>query len=582
MKKKLISLFLSLALALAPLPAAVAAGNQVVVLRLGYNQMAVGGNLQQVDEGNPAVIPLLEDGRTLVPVSRIVAAFGGASGWDGATQSATFSLNGHKVAARIDSKSITADGRPVTMDISARLIQDRTYVPLRAVLEGLGLTVNYNQKYQLILVSEQALDMDRYTAVPGVTDLLTATGAIPPLLAKGIDTPALSGGYDITSKAGTYIPDLGPATGGVFHSNEPVNQNSDHMESYHNDYPRSYDEAEGVLREYYEAISALPYFEVVEELNLKYSFYRCSFRYTGTGPVKKNSLTSLSGDVCDLELYWEKRTPTIRVYFAKGLQLVDTGLRLSISEEGDANFRVVGNYLTDGYSVQNGVYQNLSDGKLAVKSRECAMLVNGKSVKAKVDFHTEHPNETWAYDKFSISGFDRTTCMEFAFPMNYAQTGDVYTVNQFVRQDIWPFGATDKGHQWGFAVSADNGNNWVMPLDNGKNVFEGCNVRVLQWDKTGDTVVYFAAKLLLNNQDYEIEGLLAAPNRVNAENQSSGGSGEPGDCWYCGGSGVCPTCGGSGKVSNWMPGTTHTYLEQNCTDCYRDGVCRYCNGTGKH
>ena len=165
--------------------------------------------------------------------------------------------------------------------------------------------------------------------------------------------------------------------------------------------------------------------------------------------------------------------------------------------------------------------------------------------------------------------------------MNYGQTGDFYTAADFRRWTEYPTSTTNKGALWAFAVSANNGNNFVMPMANMENTYEAVNVRVLKWDKTGDTVIYFYAKLSLNGSPYEVEGLLAAPNREEKQQQSTGGAPGEQECWYCGGSGTCPTCGGSGKVSNWMPGTTHTFLEQNCTDCYRDGKCRMCGGSGR-
>lgn len=450
-----------------------------------------------------------------------------------------------------------------------------TYVPIRALGQALKYEVGWDGATSSVTVTTDG------TAKPLVPDNPGKPAApVAGQIAPAIDVPTLSGGYDTSSRAGVYIPHLGAATGGVFSSDQPVNSDGNNMDTFHNGYPREESEAVEVLREYYDAICALPYFEAVEKLNEKNGFWRCSFRYTGTGAVKKDLLKSFSGDVCDFDIYLENGGRNIHLQYAKGLQIVDTGLRLSISAEGSANFQVVGSHLTDAYQYQNGVYQNVG-GELSVKSGECALLVNGEKCKGTVEFITQYPKERNAADKFTVSGFRRSDWIQFAFPMNYVQGGDVYTVEKFVRQDYWPFGATDLSHQWGFAVSAQNGQDPVMPLDNDKNLFAGCNVRVLQWDKTGDTVVYFAAGLTLNGSPYTVEGLLAAPNRTAEEERPSGSSSGEKDCWYCGGSGTCPTCGGSGRVSNWMPGTTHTFLDQNCTDCYRDGKCRFCNGTGR-
>jgi hypothetical protein len=46
----------------------------------------------------------------------------------------------------IDIKTMTVDGAKVTLDAPAALVEDRTLVPLRAVVEHLGGTISWNAK----------------------------------------------------------------------------------------------------------------------------------------------------------------------------------------------------------------------------------------------------------------------------------------------------------------------------------------------------------------------------------------------------------------------------------------------------
>lgn len=596
---RLAAALLSLSLLLTAVPAGIAAGDAPVPE--GVTPVAIlidGQPFSGKNERGETVRPFAYDGTTYVPIRALGNALGYGVNWDSAKACVVVDTKGKPTALSTKTGGTEAPLPPGVSKIDKILINKQvfkgynergekvapfaydgtTYVPIRALGLALKYEVGWDGKTSSVTVSTGG------TAVPapGETGAPSSgnTGApVAGQIAGAIAAPTLDQGYDVSTKAGTWIPDLSAATGGIFYSDKPLNNDGNNMDSFHSDYPREEGEVVDVLREYCDAIRALPYFEVVEELNLKSGFYRCSFRYTGTGAVKTNALKSFSGDVCDFDIYLEDGERDIHLYYAQGLQVVDTGLRLTLSAEGSANFQVVGDHLTDAYQYQNGVYRN-AGGQLSVKSGECALLVNGESCKGTVDFVTQYPNESNAADVFTVSAFRRSDWFQFAFPMNYAQAGDVYTVEKFLRQSYWDYGATDKFHQWGFAVSAQNGQDPVMPLDNDQNLFQGCNVRVLQWDKSGDTVVYFAAKLTLNGSPYTVEGLLAAPNRTE-EAQPSGGSGGEGECWYCGGSGTCPTCGGSGKVRNWMPGTEHTFLEQNCTDCYRDGRCRHCGGSGR-
>lgn len=153
---------LALALLLTPAPVRAAEEQEVVLLKIGCGWMtAEKGNEAwngPVDPDNEAVVPVAQNNRTLVPVSRIVSAFGGKSGWYQSTNTAFFTLGKHRVEVTIGSNQITVDGESRVMDAAAQAMHGRTYVPLRAVLEGLGLTVDYEAENQVIAVSDGPLE----------------------------------------------------------------------------------------------------------------------------------------------------------------------------------------------------------------------------------------------------------------------------------------------------------------------------------------------------------------------------------------------------------------------------------------
>lgn len=132
-----------------------------VVLGIGYNKMCVNETVSQVDELNANVYPIAENNRTLVPVSRIVDAFGGVSTWDAKTNNTTYTLGNYKVEHVIGSQDVIiqkgSQRQKKTMEAPSKAMNNRTYVPVRYVLEGLGLEVDYEPTYQLIIVSNQDL-----------------------------------------------------------------------------------------------------------------------------------------------------------------------------------------------------------------------------------------------------------------------------------------------------------------------------------------------------------------------------------------------------------------------------------------
>lgn len=576
--QKAFSLLLGASLLLSLLPVALAAGSvQVVVLKLGSNQMVVGDQLRQVDEDNAAVVPFAENGRTLVPVSRIVSAFGGRSSWEAGTNSTVFSLSGHQVNHIIGSKTVEVDSRPVEMEVPSRALNNRTYVPVRYVLEGLGLTVNYEPQGQYIIVSDGPVDQSALASLPQVRKL--ASAAVPASvitqgtrIAPAVSRASAEPSYDTASLSGVYLPDLAATSGRLLSAGDDPNDREDNYVTYHAGWDSDTADIQAAVREYCDLLSSLPYLEVAQPLVTQWGYTSMGWRYTGTGSVRTGKGSSFNTKaVCDVNFYMEENGRKVSFWIADGLQVVD-------AEAG----QVWGDRACDAYYNNGGTYYNSSDAALSVKSGQCALLVNGASYTGSVDFHTESSDESWAVDKFTVSGFKRSDWVEIAFPMNYAQAGDIYTTKDFQRYSEYPYSTTNMGETWAFAVSSANGSNFVMPMANADNLYDGVTVRVLQWNKSGDTVIYFCGKLLLDGRSYEVEGLLAAPNRVAGKEQNSGSGGLFDDiCRSCNGTGTCPDCGGSGKTTKWLPGTTHTYVEQNCTGCHGTGRCRDCYGDGR-
>lgn len=95
------------------------------------------------------VNPFIEDGRTLVPMRAIFEAIGASVTWDGETRLAIalYQINGEPnyIALQIDNKTAHVNDSKVELDVPARIVGDRTFVPLRFISETIGKTVTWNQ-----------------------------------------------------------------------------------------------------------------------------------------------------------------------------------------------------------------------------------------------------------------------------------------------------------------------------------------------------------------------------------------------------------------------------------------------------
>ena len=103
------------------------------------------------------VPPQVENGRTLVPVRALAEGLGARVSYENGL--VTIAHRGATVVLKPGSSEAWVGGRLVVLEVPARVENGRTLVPLRFVSEGLGAKVNYYQESNLIAVSGDAPEM---------------------------------------------------------------------------------------------------------------------------------------------------------------------------------------------------------------------------------------------------------------------------------------------------------------------------------------------------------------------------------------------------------------------------------------
>lgn len=98
------------------------------------------------------VHPFIEKDRTYVPIRFIAEELGYDVTWDGIRKEVHITDGKSKVQLAIESKVMTIDGKDVILDAPAKLKDDRTFVPLRAIAEAFGEKVNWSQDYQTVFI----------------------------------------------------------------------------------------------------------------------------------------------------------------------------------------------------------------------------------------------------------------------------------------------------------------------------------------------------------------------------------------------------------------------------------------------
>jgi len=129
----------------------------------------VGRDIIQIDPENKAVVPVIINDRTLVPVRFIAESFGMEVSYDDSTKNVLLSGNGYKVRMTLDKNEYTVNDIPLKMDVPAQTIQGRTMIPLRAMAEAIGMNVEWDQQNNLIYIGSvpfyNKADAGRYAAI---------------------------------------------------------------------------------------------------------------------------------------------------------------------------------------------------------------------------------------------------------------------------------------------------------------------------------------------------------------------------------------------------------------------------------
>lgn len=97
--------------------------------------------------------PIIKDERTLVPLRAIFEALGATVDWDGETQSVTSVKDDKTVKLTIGSNILYVNDTAVELDVPAQLINERTLVPVRAVAESFDCKVDWDGDTQTVIIA---------------------------------------------------------------------------------------------------------------------------------------------------------------------------------------------------------------------------------------------------------------------------------------------------------------------------------------------------------------------------------------------------------------------------------------------
>lgn len=129
------------------------------------------GAKQQYDQP-----PVIENNRILVPLRGIFESLWANVNWDPKTQTITAVKDKTKVILKIGSKYATVNGKAVAIDVPAKVIKNRTLVPLRFIGEALGEQVYWSKKEMIVKIGSEHNSRSSSFNKEAAIDVLAANG----------------------------------------------------------------------------------------------------------------------------------------------------------------------------------------------------------------------------------------------------------------------------------------------------------------------------------------------------------------------------------------------------------------------
>ena len=106
------------------------------------------------------VQPEIVDDRVMVPMRTIFETFGAKVKWDSDTQTITAKKKSKTIQMTIGSSDMTKNDETYSFDVSPIIEDGRTLVPIRAISDMLGLDVEWNEKNNTITITTPQDDED--------------------------------------------------------------------------------------------------------------------------------------------------------------------------------------------------------------------------------------------------------------------------------------------------------------------------------------------------------------------------------------------------------------------------------------
>ncbi len=116
-------------------------------------------NNTRIDNSQLSMPPVILDNRTYVPVRAIFESMGAVVDWKQETGEVFIGYDGSLIVLRINDKNIYIDGTPKQTDVPPRIVNGRTMVPVKFISEAIGFNVDWNENTRTVSLNNTGIFM---------------------------------------------------------------------------------------------------------------------------------------------------------------------------------------------------------------------------------------------------------------------------------------------------------------------------------------------------------------------------------------------------------------------------------------
>lgn len=123
----------------------------ILEMTISQKMMRVNGVKKEIDPGRDTT-PVILNSRTLIPIRAVMESLGGSVGYDAKDQKISLQKGQDTLEMWIGKTTIKMNGKTRTMDVAPLIVNERTMVPVRFVAENFGYSVAWKAAEKTVVI----------------------------------------------------------------------------------------------------------------------------------------------------------------------------------------------------------------------------------------------------------------------------------------------------------------------------------------------------------------------------------------------------------------------------------------------